>query len=40
MAAHAADYEKVGELSERLRALAAEKAQLEDAWLDTADEAS
>jgi ATP-binding cassette subfamily F protein uup len=40
MAAHAADYEKVAALAERLRALAVERSQLEDAWLATADEAS
>ncbi len=38
LAAHATDHERVLLLDERLRALAAERASLEDAWLALADQ--
>jgi ATP-binding cassette subfamily F protein uup len=40
MAAHPTDYERVTALDARLRALAAERAELEDAWLVAAEAAS
>lgn len=39
LATHAADYEKLAELDRELRELTAEKAQVEDAWLELAETA-
>ena len=40
LAEYATDYERVAALDERLRALVAERAELEEAWLTAAEEAS
>jgi ABC transport system ATP-binding/permease protein len=40
LAAHATDAERVLELDRRLRALVAERAELEDAWLHHAEQVS
>ena len=40
MAQHATDYERVSALDERLRAIAAERDELESAWLASADDVS
>jgi ABC transport system ATP-binding/permease protein len=40
MAVNATDYERVATLDERLRALAAERLELEEEWLTLAEDAS
>jgi ATP-binding cassette subfamily F protein uup len=40
MAAQATDYERVAALDAELRALTAERAALEDEWLEVADTSS